>query len=266
MSLKWKGLVTHMAYLQVRFFSEVLQIQTEMIVLLPEKMEPTEKLKTLYLFHGLSDDCSIWTRRTSIERYVEDKQIAVIMPSVHLSFYTDTTYGHKYFTFVAEELPMVCRKFFPQLSNRREDNYLAGLSMGGYGAMKVALTYPESYSAVASLSGALDVVSDIQRNHENTPEWSFFFQQIFGDLHKVKNSKHDIEALARDAKAKAKNLPKVFIWCGKQDFLYEDNLNCKEWLQELDYDLTYKDGDGDHSWKYWNEMIEQVLEWLPLEQ
>lgn len=253
-----------MAYLQVRFFSEILQIQTEMVVILPEKLPENSKVKTLYLFHGLSDDCSIWTRKTSIERYAEDKQIAVIMPSVNLSFYTDTAYGHRYFTFVGDELPSVCRKFFPQLSDKREDNFVAGLSMGGYGALKVALTYPNRYCAAASLSGALDIASDIQRNMDIRPEWAFFFQQIYGDLKMVNHSKHDIQYLAKEAKTLGLKLPSIFIWCGKQDFLYEDNLSCKGWLEKLEYDLTYLESDGDHNWFYWDQMIQKVLDWLPL--
>lgn len=98
---------------------------------------------TLYLLHGLSDDDSIWLRRTSIERYVAQMGIAVVMPQVHRSFYTDMAAGGQYWTFISEELPALARSFFP-LSAKREDNFVAGLSMGGYGALKLGLRKPET--------------------------------------------------------------------------------------------------------------------------
>src|SRR5262249_36404389 len=112
----------------------------------------------LYLLHGMSDDHTVWQRRTSIERYVTRLNLAVVMPAVQRSFYTDTQTGQRYWTFISEEVPAVARAYFP-LSELREETYVAGLSMGGYGAFKLALTYPERYAAAASLSGALDVVA-----------------------------------------------------------------------------------------------------------
>lgn len=96
----------------------------------------------LYLLHGLSDDHTIWHRRTSIERYVSALGLAVVMPNVGKSFYTDMANGGNYFTFITEELPTLVQSYFP-VSAKREDNFIAGLSMGGYGAFKVALSCPE---------------------------------------------------------------------------------------------------------------------------
>src|SRR5690606_35149889 len=115
-----------------------------------------KKHPVLYLLHGLSDDDTIWLRRTSIERYVAGLGLAVVMPNVHRSFYADMAYGGQYWTFLTEELPRVAGDFFP-LSDAREDNYVAGLSMGGYGAFKWALSYPERFAAAGSLSGVLDL-------------------------------------------------------------------------------------------------------------
>ena len=152
-----------MAFIQCGFFSEVLGLSTSMNVILPQSsagqigMEGksfSEKHHTLYLLHGLSDDHTIWMRRTSIERYAASLGIAVVMPAVHRSFYTDMANGYNYWTFVSEELPAIARSFFP-LSDAREDNFVAGLSMGGYGAFKLALRCPDKFAAAASLSGAL---------------------------------------------------------------------------------------------------------------
>ena len=136
-----------MALLHVNFFSDVLRMSAEMDVLLPQQtngqigMEGRAadgKYKTVYLLHGMCDDQTVWQRRTSIERYVSRLGIAVVMPTTHLGFYTDTTYGMKYWTFLSKELPKVCREFFPRMSEKREDTLAAGLSMGGYGAWKLA--------------------------------------------------------------------------------------------------------------------------------
>ena len=142
-----------MAFLNVYFFSEVLGKQVQMNVILPQRSrgqigldsigDKVETYPTLYLLHGMSDDHTIWERRTSIERYASEKGIAVVMPDGDLSWYTDMKHGQNYFTFMADELPAVCRDFFPKMSPRREDTFVAGLSMGGYGAFKLGLRCPE---------------------------------------------------------------------------------------------------------------------------
>src|SRR5574339_546099 len=130
---------------EVHFFSEVLTLQSTLFVLLPQrslsntKKAPRKQLRTLYLLHGRSDDHTAWQRQTSIERYVEGLDLAVVMPAVHLSYYTDMAHGGKYWQFISEEIPAFVRNTF-SLSSARKDNFVAGLSMGGYGAFKLALT------------------------------------------------------------------------------------------------------------------------------
>ena len=110
----------------------------------------------LYLLHGLTDDHTGWQRYTSIERYADEAGLAVVMPAVHHSFYTDEVHGHAYWTYVSEELPALVHRLF-RVSDRPEDTFAAGLSMGGYGAVKLALSHPDRYAAAASLSGTLDI-------------------------------------------------------------------------------------------------------------
>ena len=110
----------------------------------------------LYLLHGLSDDHTAWHRYTAVGRYAEKAGLAVVMPAVHRSFYTNEAHGHRYWDFVSEELPGVVHEFF-RVTDRPEETFVAGLSMGGYGALKLALTHPERYAAAASLSGGLDL-------------------------------------------------------------------------------------------------------------
>ncbi|MFD0818010.1 alpha/beta hydrolase, partial [Micromonospora zhanjiangensis] len=154
-----------MALMRCDFFSETLGLNTSMTVLLPQRTATQIGMSgatrdgdppVLYLLHGLSDDDTIWLRRTSIERYVAPLGLAVVMPQVARSFYTDEANGNRYWTFLSEELPELCRSFF-RLSDRREDTFVAGLSMGGYGALRWALRAPHRFAAAASLSGALDL-------------------------------------------------------------------------------------------------------------
>ncbi len=176
-----------MALIHCDFFSNVLGLSTSMYVILPQQtvnqigmkgVAKGKKHKTLLLLHGLSDNHTIWLRRTSIERYVAPLGLAVVMPAVQRSFYTDMAKGLKYEEFVSLELPEIARSFFP-LSDRREDNYVAGLSMGGYGAFKLALRRPENFAAAASLSGALDIAF---RAGEIEPDFQKELQNIFGKL------------------------------------------------------------------------------------
>jgi S-formylglutathione hydrolase FrmB len=258
-----------MALIYCHFFSEVLGVSTSMCVILPQNtisqigMEGSakkEKYPTLYLLHGLSDDHTIWHRRTSIERYVSDMGIAVVMPNGGRSFYTDMKHGFKYFTFMTEELPEIARQFFP-LSDRREDTFVAGLSMGGYGAFKLALSCPDKYAAAASLSGAVDMASRVKSNQiQNTTE----LENIFGDLNSIKNSENDLFYLAKKVSESNRPMPKLYQCCGTEDFLYEDNINFKKFIEETDYDYTYDEGRGIHEWKYWDDQIQKVLKWLPV--
>src|SRR5215218_5562201 len=154
-----------MAHLRCDFFSEALSLSTTMTVILPQETSTQigmtgrhrrSQPPVLYLLHGLSDDDSVWLRRTSIERYVAPLGLAVVMPQVHRSFYADQAAGGRYWTFLSEELPALVATFF-RVSGRREDTFVAGLSMGGYGAMKWALRQPGRFAKAASLSGALDL-------------------------------------------------------------------------------------------------------------
>lgn len=259
-----------MALLHVDFFSDVLGMCMDMDVILPQQtrgqigMEgkaSAGQYKTMYLLHGMSDDQTIWQRRTSIERYVSKLGIAVVMPTTHLAFYTDTTYGMKYWTFISEELPAVCREFFPRMSGKREDTLAAGLSMGGYGAWKLGLGASKTFGAAASLSGALDIVGDYQRNIQGNPAQRPLFQGIFGSEEQLKGSGNDLFALADKLAAQKKDLPRLYAWCGTEDFLYEGNLKAWDHVKKLGYDLTCRQTSGDHQWKYWDEKIQDVLRW-----
>lgn len=259
-----------MALMHVDFFSDILGMSVNMDVILPQQthgqigMEGVgagEQYKTMYLLHGMSDDHTIWQRRTSIERYVSDLGIAVVMPTTHLAFYTDTTYGMRYWTFLSEELPAICREFFPRMSRKREDTLAVGLSMGGYGAWKMGLRASDTFGAAASLSGALDMVRDYQWNMKKRPELKSLFEGVFGTPEQLKGSDNDLLALADKLATQKKELPRLYAWCGTEDFLYEGNLAAWEHVKKLGFDLTCEQSEGDHQWKYWDAKIQDVLRW-----
>ncbi len=252
---------------EVNFFSETLGLLSSMHVLLPQRPlvdarnKPRKKLRTLYLLHGHSDDHTAWQRWTSIERYVEGLNLAVVMPAVHLSFYSDMVYGGNYWQFISEEVPAIVRDMFP-LSAKREDNFVAGLSMGGYGAFKMALTHPERYAAAASLSGAVDIGEVVKgHHHPEDKAWLDGMRNIFGDLSKVPGSEHDLLTLARKV-AKGNLKPRLYQCCGTEDFLHADNVRFRDAVRNLPLDLTYEEGPGEHVWSYWDKMIQNVLGWM----
>ncbi|GIV74283.1 MULTISPECIES: alpha/beta hydrolase [Caldilinea] len=253
-----------MALFHCNFYSNVLNLSVSMDVILPQPVAGAQrngKIPVLWLLHGLSDDHTIWQRRTSIERYVEPLNLAVVMPAVDRSFYTDMAQGNRYWTYISEELPTLARSFFP-LSERREDNFVAGLSMGGYGAFKLALTFPERYAAAASLSGALRNFAEDVGSED--PNWKAELTRIFGDLSRFPGSANDVYYLAEQVAKRGEPIPRLYQCCGTEDFLYADNLRFKAHAEAFGLPLTYEEGPGEHVWGYWDAMIQRVLAWLPL--
>jgi S-formylglutathione hydrolase FrmB len=255
-----------MAFIQCDFFAHSLGLCTSLNVILPQPAPPkpgqwgvkTEPYRVLWLLHGMSDDHTIWQRRTSIERYADACGMAVVMPAVARSCYTDMASGLAYWTYVSEELPAVARSLFP-LSAQRADNFVAGLSMGGYGAFKLALRHPERFAAAASLSGALNMAASAKRGPRN---WVKEKRWIFGNLDKLSGSDNDLLALAGQLAASKAPQPRLFQCCGTEDFLYQDNLVFRDHAQKLGLDLTYSEGPGTHEWGYWDAQIQKVLAWI----
>ena len=138
-----------MAFLQCRLRSKELKKAVEVNVIYP--VADKAPAKVLYLLHGLSDDASIWMRLTSIERYAERRNLAVVMPDGGRGFYTDALKGARYWSYVAEELPELMHKIF-KLPKGAKNTFAAGLSMGGYGALKLGLRRPEEFSAVGDIA------------------------------------------------------------------------------------------------------------------
>ena len=167
-----------------------------------------------------------------------------------------------YFTFVSEELPQVVRGYFKGMSDKKEDNYVGGLSMGGYGAVKLALTYPEKFGGFISLSGALDIT---RKNRTiNFPEWKSIFNFEMESPLELEGSEHDVYALARRNHSEKKEFPKMYIWCGTEDSpgILQNNRDFHELMNELNVKHYYSESEGDHSWKWWDLHIQDGLKYM----
>ncbi|MEH0983040.1 alpha/beta hydrolase [Micromonospora sp. CPCC 205556] len=255
-----------MALVRCDFFSEALGLNTSMTVLLPQRAPSQIGLAggagdgappVLYLLHGLTDDETIWLRRTAIERYVAPLGLAVVMPRAERSFYADEAHGNRYWTFLSAELPQLCHSFF-RLSARREDTFVAGLSMGGYGAVKWALREPGRFAAAASLSGALDVAH--RRDHPTSPVDPTVWHTVWGDR-PAADTDDDTVALVGRAGPDA---PALYVACGTEDFLYDDNQRFVDAARGRGVPVTVDFSPGAHDWAYWDAKIQDVLAWLPL--
>jgi putative tributyrin esterase len=256
-----------MAHVRVDFFSDSLSLSTSLTVLLPQRTTTQIGMTgratagpppVLYLLHGLSDDDTIWLRRTSIERYAAPLGLAVVMPQVHRSFYSDQHYGGRYWTFLSEELPDLVGSWFA-VSQRREDTFVAGLSMGGYGAVKWALRQPERFAAAATLSGAVDVAG--LRTQRTRPEDPRLFDRVFGDRDPA-GGPDDLFWLLDQADPA--ELPALYVCCGTEDALIDDNRAFEARATAAGAAVTADFGPGEHDWAYWDITIQDVLAWLPL--
>ena len=265
-----------MDFMQCNFFSPALNYSTNINVFVPtpnsdevlnhktaDYFEEGNKFQVLYLLHGAYGDYSDWYRLTSIEKYGQTHKLAVVTPSVSNSFYQDMYRGSAYLTYILEELPAFVKSIFP-VSDKREDTFVAGLSMGGYGAVKLAFEKPEQYGACASLSGALDIVKTMEMERNKIIEGPFRWDAIFECPEGLEGSDADLFALAKKRISEGRELPKLYQTVGTEDFIYEVNLSAKTKWEEIGIDFTFEEYPGIHDWDFWDTYIQRVLEWLPL--
>lgn len=263
-----------MALVNYSFYSRVLQEQVNAAVVLPtyngahaertlsEVYQPGRRYRTLYVLHGGSDDCTFYVRNTGVERYACEGGFAAVLPEVKLSFYCDMKYGEKYFTYLSQELPLVMQSVFP-LSERREDHFVVGNSMGSHGAVKWALRCPEFFNAAAGMSG----VSGVEElgffepsNAVNTP-----ILNSFGTAEDFRGSENDIKALAKRLVESGKPIPRLFSCCGTEDELtYKGSREFAEYAKRIGLPLTWEEGPGKHDWDFWDHWLKRVIDWMKI--
>ena len=243
-----------MIKLQFTFMSQCLGREAEVKVLLPnpDKIVPGTRFPTLYLLHGLTDCAQTWLSRTSLERYCDDHNLAVVLPTAQRSFYVDMKYGDAYFTHVGKEIPEICEKLLPLVPDDAH-RYIAGNSMGGYGACKIALKNPGKFAKVGMLSGVLDINAMIRDFPEYERDWQLCFGGSFAP------PQEDVLALLSGAET----LPALYLYCGTDDFLAGGNHRFCRLCEELGVPLTsvWEEG-GVHGWPYWDPQTPHLLNWL----
>ena len=249
-----------MAFLHCEIASESLRMATAVDVILPDKGDLSE-VKTLYLLHGLTDDCTGWTRYTAVERYARERGLAVVLPEVQRSFYTDMAMGLSYFSYVTKELPDACQRLF-HLSSRREDRFVAGLSMGGYGALKLGLRCPDLFAGCAGFSGCLDMEALRATLTQVDSGLLGEAKAIFGEDLVIKPEDNLFYLVEKTALLPKTQLPKVMVTCGTEDFLYAHNIRFRDTIQALPYEFSYREWPGTHEWGFWDQSLQYALEFF----
>ena len=260
-----------MALIHMFHHSDVLGRGVGCYVILPQKatrqigMESAEKerIPVLWLLHGASDDHTIWQRRTSIERYVAPLGMVVVMPDVEISGYANQAHGGRFYDYISKELPAVLRNYYG-LSDRREDNYICGLSMGGDGSLKIGLANPENYSVIGCLSAGIfnPVIPDDTQNIDPKTNWGLF-KRVHGK--DTTDSEERITESAEKIIREGKPVPRVFLSIGHDDFCMGAAQFTKEFFENFEgnpFDFRYEEHDGAHTWEYWDEHIQRFLQYV----
>jgi len=246
-----------MALCEVHWHSKILKQKLGMNVILPETGEGP--FHTFYLLHGLSDDYTTWERRTRIEWYVRELPLIVVMPDGFRGWYTDHDKGPSFGKYVGEEVVAFVERNFPARPERAA-RHIGGLSMGGYGAIRTALRYPDVFSSANSHSGALIHGStdwSLPEDREDRRSFAEEMHHVFGS--RPEGSAHDLLALARSTQV-AKLMPRLLLDCGTSDFLIEANRRFHRELEHLNIPHIYREFPGAHDWDYWDAHIREALE------
>ncbi|GAB3227300.1 alpha/beta hydrolase family protein [Glycomyces halotolerans] len=252
-----------MAMIRYDYRSEVLELSTSLVACVPDQAPPAAGFPVLYLLHGLSDDATMWARKTALEQHLQAcaLPLLVIMPQAHRSYYTDEVHGIDHWTHLTTEVPAVVSRTF-RVSSERGDTFVAGLSMGGYGAMKWALREPERFGAAASFSGALGLAQRTVDPRASGALDGRLWDTIF-DGQDVTDTEHDLLWLLDSMSEVAAALPPLRVACGTDDPLLPENERFIASARGLGLDLAVDLGPGAHTWDYWDAQVQGLLAWLP---
>ncbi|QDJ58654.1 tributyrin esterase [Weissella hellenica] len=239
-----------MAINHIDFFSKKLKMNTKINVILPEFPDGNEKV--LLLLHGLTSDENSWLTQTRLAGYAMRKHVAIIMPRVDRSYYTNIVDGSQYFDYIADEVLQRCRQWF-NLPTDPDKCYVAGVSMGGFGALKVGLTHPNQFKQIFALSAMLDIV----RSWQNKPERDGWYRRLFGSPEQVIESDNDIAYLISQ---QTTNAPAIWQLCGVEDPFYAMNQTLDQQIKKQGLTHEFLEVPGAHEWGVWDPAIQQILE------
>lgn len=255
-----------MALMRCNFFSQVIGYKTNVNIILPfEKcrfLDGTPNVKkrfpVLYLLHGGGGNQDDWIRYSSIERYAEQYKIAVVMPDVSgNSFYADMAHGYPYFTYLTEELPELVESYLP-IGGCRENRFVAGLSMGGYGSFKWSLNYPEFFSYAANFSGASLITELLEKSNFSgvgDDNENNVVSRNWGSMEALAGSVSDTAYLLERAVSMKEKLPKLYVCIGTEDFSYEYTKKFMAYAGQLGLEILYEESPGEHDWDFWDSCI-----------
>lgn len=258
--------------IQVNFFSNSLLRNVTYHMFLPNDLPEDVKkvnehyhrgMKTLYLLHGYSGNTLDWMLGSLTQQLAGKYNLAIVMPSGENSFYLDAKgRGRAYGRFVGEEIVEYTQRTFG-LSNKPEDNFIGGLSMGGFGAIRAGLKYNHTFGKIFGLSSAF-IIHQIKNKEEGFVDAIAdydYYTSIFGDLSKLEESENNPEYLVKQLIEKNDGIPSIYLACGTEDFLYDNNIQFRDFLVAQHVDLTYKESPGIHNWEFWNESLEPSIQW-----
>jgi S-formylglutathione hydrolase FrmB len=250
------------------FLSGALHTTTNIQVLVPDNFKEEGPYKIVYLLHGLHGAQGTWFDNTMLPYYAKDHNAVFVCPEAGRSFYADLKYGQSFFAYVGGELPRVCKKVF-NISAKREDTAVIGCSMGGYGALKLALTYPENYGFCGAIAPAClfikEILSNIRKDPRPMIEGREDMKAIFMDLRTIYGddmtlrAENDIIDLLKKFPGQSEK-PKIYAACGTGDDLRKENLIFKEEMQKAGFDYTYEEWPGGHEWYFFNEALKKTLQ------
>ncbi len=270
-----------MALIEMNFCSRILNMNTQMTVVMPERLNGVGvrpgfyredgKFPVLYLLHGGGGDHTDWLRYSSVERYASELGLALVCPAVAHSAYCNMAYGPRYADFLHEEVWELTHEMF-RLSDRREDTFVAGLSMGGHGAFKWGLSQPEKFAAIGALSAG-NKIAEKPLTTEQVSQFGVDFRAkrrelVYGkqDLSGLLgNPEQDFFEMARICLGEKKPLPRIFHAIGRQDHNYEGVQLTRQFFEDMPgnpFGYKYHEGEGIHSWEFWEEWIQRFLNWL----